>query len=153
MATAMRSRMRKRLGPSFLLVRLAWVCLPLSLILGALMALDLWPWRGPALFGALVLVGWLLTFLLGMLQRIVPFLASMHASGPNRAPPLVSTLTPERPLAIHRHCHFAGVAGLIAGIAGDWPLVVQAAGVVGAAGAGAFAWFFFGTIARMRRAP
>ncbi len=153
MAAAMRARMRKRLGPSFLLVRIAWACLPLSLILGALMALDLWPWRGPALFGALALLGWLLTFLLGMLQRIVPFLASMHASGPGRAPPLVSSLTAERPLAIHRYCHFAAVAGLIAGIAGDWPIVVQVAGAVGAAGAAAFAWFFIGTLARMRRAP
>lgn len=153
MATAMQARMRKRLGPSFLLVRIAWACLPLSLILGALMALGLWPWRGPALFGALALLGWLLTFLLGMLQRIVPFLASMHATGPGRAPPLVSSLTAERPLAIHRYCHVAGVAGLIAGIAGDWPLVVQVSGAVGAAGAAAFAWFFIGTLARMRRAP
>ena len=153
MAAAMQARMRKRLGPSFLLVRVAWACLPLSLILGALMALDLWPWRGPALFGALALLGWLLTFLLGMLQRIVPFLASMHATGPGRAPPLVSSLTAGRPLAIHRYCHFAGVAGLIAGIAGDWPLVVQVSGAVGAAGAAAFAWFFTGTLARMRRAP
>jgi hypothetical protein len=152
MAAAMQARMRKRLGPSFLLVRAAWACLPLSLILGALIALDLWPWRGPALFGALALLGWLLTFVLGMLQRIVPFLASMHASGPGRAPPLVSSLTAERPLAIHRYCHFAAVAGVIAGIAGDWPLVIQAAGAVGALGAAAFAWFFIGTAARVRRA-
>lgn len=149
MAAALRSRMRKRLGPSFVLVRVAWACLPLSLILGALLALDLWPWRGTALFGALALVGWLLTFLLGMLQRIVPFLASMHAAG-RGAPPPVSQLTPERPLAVHRYCHLAAAAGLLAGIAGDWPLVVQAAGAVGAAGAAAFAWFFVGTIARMR---
>jgi hypothetical protein len=153
MAEAMQARMRKRLGPSFLLVRIAWACLPLSLILGALVALDYWPWRGPALFGALALLGWLLTFMLGMLQRIVPFLASMHASGSNRAPPLVSSLTSERPLAIHRYCHFLAVAGLIAGIAGDWPLVIRIAGTVGAAGAAAFAWFFIGAIARMRRAP
>lgn len=153
MAAAMQARMRKRLGPSFLMVRIAWACLPLSLIAGALVAIDLWPWRGSALFGALALLGWLLTFLLGMLQRIVPFLASMHASGPNRAPPLVSSLTAERPLAIHRYCHFAGVAGLIVGIAGDWSLVVQVSGAVGAAGAAAFAWFFIGTVARMRRAP
>jgi len=151
MATAMRARMRKRLGPSFLLVRIAWVCLPISLIVGALVALDLWPWRGPSLFGAIALLGWLLTFLLGMLQRIVPFLASMHASSPNRAPPLVSRLTAERPLAIHRYCHLAGVAGLATGIAGDWPLVVQVSGSVGAAGAAAFAWFFALTLARMRR--
>jgi hypothetical protein len=153
MAAAMRARMRKRLGPSFLLVRIAWVCLPISIVVGALVALDFWPWRGPSLFGALALLGWLLTFLLGMLQRIVPFLASMHASGSNRAPPLVSSLTAERPLAIHRYCHIAGVAGLTAGIAGDWPLVVQVSGAVGAAGAMAFAWFFASALARMLRPP
>jgi hypothetical protein len=152
MATALATRMRKRLGPSFLLVRAAWACLPLSLIMGALLALDLWPWRGPALFGALALLGWLLTFVLGMMQRIVPFLASMHASVPGRAPPLVSSLTAELPLAIHRYCHLAAVAGLIAGIAGDWPGVVMIAGAAGAAGAAAFAWFFIATLARMRRA-
>jgi hypothetical protein len=152
MAAAMQARMRKRLGPSFLLVRAAWACLPLSLILGALMALDLWPWHGPALFGALALLGWLLTFVLGMLQRIVPFLASMHAGAPGRAPPLVSSLTAETPLAVHRYCHFAAVAGVVAGIAGDWPIVIEAAGAVGALGAAAFAWFFIGTMARIRRA-
>jgi len=152
MAGAMKARMRKRLGPSFLLVRIAWACLPASLILGALMALDLWPWRAPALFGAVVLLGWLLTFVLGMLQRIVPFLASMHASGPGRAPPLVSNLTAEGPLAIHRYCHFAAVAGLMAGIAGDWPIVIQVSGAIGAAGAAAFVWFFVGALVRMRNA-
>lgn len=151
MATALKRRMRKRLGPSFVLVRAAWACLPLSLILGALIALDLWPWRGPALFGAIALLGWLLTFVLGMLQRIVPFLASMHASVPGRAPPLVSSLTADLPLAIHRYCHLAAVAGLIAGIAGDWPGVVMLAGAAGALGAAAFAWFFGAALWRMRR--
>jgi hypothetical protein len=150
MAAALEMRMRKRLGPSFILVRAAWVCLPLSLILGALITLELWPWRGPALFGALAMLGWLLTFVLGMLQRIAPFLASMHASMPGRPPPLVSSLTAELPLAIHRCCHLVAVAGLIAGIAGDWPRVVMIAGAVGAAGATAFAWFFIATLARIR---
>ena len=152
MTAALQARMRKRLGPSFLLVRIAWACLPLSLLFGAILALDLWPWRGAALFGIVALLGWLLTFLLAMLQRIVPFLASMHASRPNRAPPLVSTLTPERPLAVHRYCHLAAVAGLVAGVAGDWVPVVRAAGAVGAIGAVAFAWFFLGTLARVRAA-
>lgn len=152
MAGALKARMRKRLGPSFLLIRIAWACFPASLALGALMALDLWPWHAPALFGAVALLGWLLTFVLGMLQRIVPFLASMHASGPGRAPPLVSTLTAEGPLAIHRYCHLAAVPALAAGIAGDWPILIRASGAVGAAGAAAFAWFFVGALARMRAA-
>lgn len=151
MAKVLATRMRKRLGPSFLLVRAAWACLPASLILGAMIALDLWPWRGPALFGTMALLGWLLTFVLGMLQRIVPFLASMHASVPGRPPPLVSSLTAELPLAIHRHCHLAAATGLAAGIAGDWPAVIMLAGAVGALGAAAFGWFFIAALLRMRR--
>lgn len=151
MATALKTRMRKRLGPSFVLVRAAWACLPLSMVLGALIALDLWPWRGPALFGAIALLGWLLTFVLGMLQRIVPFLASMHASVPGRAPPLVSSLTAELPLAVHRYCHLVAVAGVITGIAGDWPDVIMLAGAAGALGAAAFAWFLAAALWRMRR--
>jgi hypothetical protein len=76
----------------------------------------------------------------------------MHAGAPGRAPPLVSSLTAETPLAVHRYCHFAAVAGVVAGIAGDWPIVIEAAGAVGARGAAAFAWFFIGTMARIRRA-
>ncbi len=42
---------------------------------------------GITIFGILLIAGWLLTFLLGMLQRIAPFLASMHAvEGPGRPP-------------------------------------------------------------------
>jgi hypothetical protein len=151
MARAMEKRMRKRLGPSFVLVRAGWASLPLALALGALVALDLWPWRGPALFGAVALLGWLLSFLLGMLQRIVPFLASMHAAGAGRAPPLVSALVHERPLAIHRWCHAAAVIGVVAGIAGDWTLLVRVSGAVGAVGAAAFAWFFVAVVLRARR--
>ncbi len=64
----------------------------------------------PTLFGITLIGGWLLTFLLGILQRIVPFLASMHkppGKGPPRTP---SSLTDDRPLAVHFWCHLAALA-------------------------------------------
>jgi hypothetical protein len=149
MAAALGARMRKRLGPSFLLVRIAWICLPLSLLLAGLLVLDLAPPRATALLGALALLGWLLTFLLAMLQRIVPFLAAMHATAPGRGPPLVSALTQERPLDIHRFCHGAALVLVLAGIAGDWVWLVRIGAVAGAAGALAFAWFFVAAVARI----
>ena len=79
--------MRRELGRSFRLVRIAWVLLVASLAAGLAVVLDI-PFAGvDTLFGLTLIVGWLLTFLLGILQRIVPFLASMHAPGASRAHP------------------------------------------------------------------
>ena len=96
-----------------------------------------WPWSHDApldgmatLFGLALIAGWLLTFLLGILQRIVPFLASMHAARRRRRqepPPTPSALTAERPLAIHFACHLAALALLALGVAADSAAAVRAA--------------------------
>ncbi len=151
MAGVLRRRMRKRLGRSFVLFWVSWAFLPASLVLALGLALELGPERGAALFGGALLVGWLLTFVLAVLQRIAPFLASMHASR-ERAPPLVSALTPEAPLAVHFYCHLAALALLAAGLATGLPVVVGLGAASGLAGAVAFAWFFVGVLVRLRRA-
>lgn len=151
MAGVVRRRMRKRLGRSFVLFWVSWAFLPASLVLGLLLALEREPEHGAALFGGALLVGWLLTFVLAVLQRIAPFLASMHASR-GRAPPLVSALTPEAPLAVHFYCHLAALAVLALGLATGRPPVVALGAALGLAGAVAFAWFFIGVLARLRRA-
>ena len=107
------ARLRAPLGPAFLLVRVSWACLVASLVLAALMALDLAPARAPLVFGLLLVPGWLLTFLLGVLQRIVPFLASVHALSGGR--PLASSLTPHRLLAAHAMLHLGALVLLVAG--------------------------------------
>jgi len=75
--------MRKRLGLSFVLIRAAWL-----ILLATMLSASRHPWprrpNGPTLFGFL-LFAWLLTFLLGVLERIVPFLASMFVSRPPAA--------------------------------------------------------------------
>ena len=146
---SLRARLRPALGPAFQLVRASWALLLASLALAAAMALGWAPPRSGVLFIVLLVPGWLLTFLLGVLQRIVPFLASVHAG--SRAP-LASALSPQAPLAAHRVLHFAALAGLLAGVALDASWLVQAAAAAGLAGALAFAAFFAGVLSRLKSA-
>jgi hypothetical protein len=149
MERSLRARLRPALGPAFQLVRASWALLLASLALAAAMALGWAPPRAGVLFIVLLVPGWLLTFLLGVLQRIVPFLASVHAGS---GAPLASALSPQRPLAAHRALHFAALAGLLAGVALDASWLVQAAAAAGLAGALAFAAFFAGVLSRLKSA-
>jgi len=95
MLLALKSGMRKKLDPPFILIRFAWLLWPIGIIWG------LFTYAGGfggesawVIFGFLVLA-WLLSFLLGILLRILPFLASMHASRPGQPPPLLSALAPK----------------------------------------------------------
>ncbi len=149
---SLRRRMRKRLGPAFVLIGLSWVLLPLSLLLGAAWALDLLGERGPVLFG-LSLLGWLLSLLLAILQRIVPFLASMHAAAnQKRRPPTVAALTTQGPLSVHLYCHCAALALLSVGALGGLPVLIKLGASVGLVGAFAFALFFLTAMTRFRAA-
>ncbi|WP_370399415.1 hypothetical protein [Sulfitobacter sp. JB4-11] len=141
MVTTLRTSMRKRLGLSFLLIRVSWGFLILALLLswfhyaGGPLA------NAPALIGFVVLAGWLLTFLCGVLQRIMPFLASMHAVGKSGMPPLLSDLTAEGPLRFHAMCHFLAIGMCCAGIILDQPMLLQIGAAFGVAGATGFAIF------------
>jgi hypothetical protein len=134
--------MRKRLGLSFVLIRAAWMTLPLTLLIGLAALYGLAGPNGPTLFGLLLLGGWLLTFLLGVLQRILPFLASMHATRSARgSPPLLSELAASWPLQIHAACHGGALVLLAAAIVADAALLARIGAAVGLVGALAFAWF------------
>ena len=65
---------------------------------------------GRLLFALAAVLGWLLSFLMGVLQRILPFLASMHAAQGQRWPPTPSALTLTR--ALHWHAVARAGAGL-----------------------------------------
>ncbi len=134
-----------------LLVFASWAMLPASLLAAAALALDAPVPRLPALFAALLVPGWLLTLLLGVLQRIAPFLASVHASGRARSAPLPSALTADGPLNAHAACHFAALGLLAAGIAADRGELIAVGAVAGAAGAVAFAAFLAVLFLRLRR--
>ena len=152
MTIALRTGMRRHLGRSFTLVKIGWVLLAASLVAALGIALEA-PVDGlPTLFGLLLIGGWLLTFLLGILQRIVPFLGSMHAARGRRLPPTPSALTAERPLTMHFACHLAALMLLAMAVVADSPWAMRLAAVTGAAGATAFAAFFLSVLRRMRRA-
>lgn len=146
----LRAGMRKQLGLSFVLVRGAWVFLCLGILAGAIAALG-WDDRAVPLFGLVVLVGWLLTFLMGILQRIIPFLAAMNAAKAGQTPPTPSDVSVETPLKVHAAGHFAALALLAVGIAVDSGMPVLVGALAGALGAVAFLIFAIETIRRMQR--
>lgn len=148
MVQAMRKRMRRRLGISFVLVRAGLVLLPVSIVLGATFQNG---WLGPngaALFGFVLFYGWLLTFLLGILQRIMPFLASMHAARAGGQPPLVSEISARPAPMVHAVCHLIALPLVAAGIVLDLPLVVACGASIGVVGALAFLGFTLQVIRR-----
>ncbi len=150
MLGALRSGMRRQLGRSFTLVRIGWAALVATLFVALGIVLDA-PLPGlPSLFGLTLIAGWLLTFLLGMLQRILPFLASMHAAQGRKRPATPSSLSAERPLAIHFACHLTALAGLALAVVADSVTLAALAAGVGALGAAAFAAFFLILLRRMR---
>jgi hypothetical protein len=142
MRHVLRTGMRKRLGLSFVLVRVAWAMLLLTLVVGIAATFGLAGANGPTLFGFLLIFGWLLTFLLGILQRIMPFLASMHASRPNgQLPRPMSELSASQPLKLHAGCHLAALAILSAAIVIESAPLARLGAATGLVGALAFAWF------------
>jgi len=144
------TRMRKRLEPFFRLVRLAWVMLPASVVMGLVLALGEVPQVAAPLWGWLLVFGWLLTFVTGILQRIMPFLASMHSGSRGGKPVLMSKLVADKPLAIHAGLHALALALGAAGLLAQFAPLVQAAALAGLAGAVSFAVFAFLVLARWR---
>ena len=152
MRRALREGMRKDLGVSFALVRTGWTGLVVSLLAALGVALDA-PVPGlPLLFGLLLVGVWLLSFVLGILQRILPFLASMHAAVGKHRPPTPSSFTRRRPLVLHFACHLSALAAMALAIVTASPLLAELAAAAGTIGALAYA-AFFATLVRRLAAP
>ena len=141
MGRVLAERMRRRLGDEFILIRASWFLLPLPILVAGGLLLDILPASGPALFGFALLYGWLLTLLLGVLQRIVPLLASMHAARDGGAPIPPSRLVSRRPLQLHRWCHLAALLVVAAGIGLGLPGLIRTGALIGTVGAVAFLAF------------
>lgn len=150
MHRVLKTGMRKRLGLSFVLVRAAWVMLPATLLVGLAALYGLAGNNGATLFGFLLLFGWLLTFLFAILQRIMPFLASMFVTPPARGgTAVVSELAGVSSLRLHAVCHALALATLAAAIILDDAMVARVGSAIGLIGAMAFAWFTADVIRRM----
>ncbi len=149
---AEQNSMRRRLGLSFILLRAGRYILMATLLLaGAVWAGAPVP-NAPVLIGFLLIAGWLLTFLMGVLQRILPFLASMHASGASGLPMLISDLTAETPLRLHIFAHFAAIALVAAGIMLNDGVLIGLGAATGLVGALAFAAFAGNVALKLRNA-
>jgi len=141
MRTTLKSRMRKRLGLPFLLIISSWGFLLAGLLAGLVALGEGAPDSTSILFGFLVIAGWLLTFLLGVLQRIMPFLASMHASKTGGMPPLLSDLTPAIPLKLTALFHFIAVITCAVGIAVEISSIITIGAIFGIISALSFGVF------------
>jgi hypothetical protein len=139
---ALATGMRKRLGLSFVLIRAAWAMLPMTILTGVAALYGFAGSNGPTLFGFLLVVGWLLTFLLGILQRIMPFLASMHAArSPGKTPPMLSEIAASGSIRTHAVCHGLALVLVATAIIGDAPELLRVGAAIGLVGALAFVWF------------
>ncbi len=142
MARVLDRRMRKRLEPFFRLLLPGWALLPVSLLAGMALALGVPAARLAPLWGFLMVFGWLLSVVTALLQRIMPFLASMHTAAAGGKPALLSALTARRPLDFHAAAHALALLLVGAGIVADAPWLVRggaACGLAGAVALGAFA--------------
>lgn len=150
MTRALAARMRRRLSPEFWLIRASWSLLPVTLALGLVLAVDVAPDAVASLFGFALLFGWLLTLLVAVLQRVMPFLASMQLLRKGKRSVAPSKLAPDRPAAVHRWCHFAALALIAAGLALSSAPMIRFGAAIGAVGALAFAYFAASVLLRTR---
>ncbi len=143
--------MRRDFGRALVLMRIGWGSLGLALVLALALVLGAPAETFGRLFGIAVVGGWLLSFLFGVLQRILPFLAAMHAARGQKRPPTPSALTLDRALAWHLRGHVAALVALaVATVAGSAALAAAAA-LLGLAGALGFGAFFVVLLQRLRR--
>ena len=136
-----KSRMKKQLGDAFVLLRASWILLFITIGIGLALSLGVSIPNGSALFVFVASFGWLLSFLTGILQRIMPYLASMHANRPGKRSPLLSKLVDEDGLKLHLFAHFLGITAVSLGIIAEEGILVQTGGGLGLIGALGFSWF------------
>ncbi|MCW9034813.1 MAG: hypothetical protein OQJ97_11395 [Rhodospirillales bacterium] len=138
---SLKNGMRKKLGLSFVMVKAGWVMLIVTLLIGALAVIDTAGDNVVTLFGFLALFGWLLTFLTGILQRVIPFLASMNMNKKGVKAPRLSEMASETSLKIHAVCHGIAVLFISLGIVLNQTLFIQGGAISGVIGSIGFLWF------------
>ncbi len=152
MRSVFATAMRRDLGIAGRLMLGGWVGLGLALLAAAAALPGGAGSTAARLFGLAAVAGWLLSFLLGVLQRILPLLAALHAAQGRRRPPTPSALTLPRVLAWHAACHALALALLAGGLTLSSSALLRAAGAVGSTGALAFATFVAVLMHRLHRA-
>lgn len=134
MGQVLKARLMRRLGPEWHLIRFSWVMLPVSL---ALMILGFWQ-----VGVACAVLGWLLSFVLGILQRIIPFLLSMQIARKTGMPELPSKLATEKLLKTIAPVHIGCVLMFLLALGFDQDVVLKTASLIGIINALLFLSFF-----------
>lgn len=150
MLSILKARLRSRLGPEWHLIRFSWAMLPLSLLFGLLSLLfeNFETAAHSAIF--LGIIGWLVSFVLGILQRIIPFLLSMQIARRTGMPELPSKLAHAPLLKAVAPLHIIGVLSCASAIALDSTPLLIIGSLFGFLSACLFLAFFL--IALLRKA-
>lgn len=147
MAGVVRARMKKRFESFFRLVWLGWG----MALAGPVLALAAQFWNGlTGVWGWVMIFGWLLSFVTAVLQRIMPFLASMHSGGKGGKPVLMSHLVAELPLTLHLVGHGLALVLVALSMILTMPALALAGSLSGLAGALALGCFAFLLMQRYR---
>lgn len=150
MFTILKGRIRTRLGPEWIAIRFSWVMLPLSLLLviGA-------QWTDnkaniTELSILIAVLGWLVSFIIGILQRIIPFLLSMQIARQTGMPELPSKLASEKLTRLIGPLHITAVGITGVAVMIDNSLLLQFGSLIGLASGLSFLTFLIIAIKRKR---
>jgi hypothetical protein len=149
MRASMAAGMRHDLGHSFQLVRFGWGALGVSLVLALAFGFG---WLADPRWLVAGALCWLSSVLAGFLQRILPFLGSMHAAAGRRRGPTGSSLSNAKLVRVHALCHMAAWCAVAMALATHSRAVGALAAVVGLAGSVAFALFYVQLVRRIQAA-
>jgi hypothetical protein len=131
MSTILKGRIRKRLGPEWLVIRFSWVMLPLSLILAEIAQNSENTLNVTQLSVLIAVLGWLVSFIIGILQRIIPFLLSMQIARQTGMPELPTRLAEEKLLKIIGPLHIGAVFFCGFAVVTDIPLLLKLGSLTG----------------------
>jgi len=148
MTSILKTRLRSRLGPEWLLIRFSWVMLPSSLVF-SLISINIEGFEKAAQLAIFLgITGWLVSFILGVLQRIIPFLLSMQIARHTGMPELPSKLSHERLLKIIGPLHISAVFLCSLGLFYDLSALLLIGGLMGSISGCLFITFFFIALSR-----
>jgi hypothetical protein len=95
-------------------------------------------------FGVLVLAGFFVSVINGMLYKIVPFISWLHLQRSIAVPPTMNQIIPSGPTRGQFRLHMAAVVCLVAAAA--WPPLIYPAGALLAASCGWLEWNLIGAV-------
>ncbi|WP_135079635.1 hypothetical protein [Terasakiella sp. SH-1] len=127
----LKGRLRTRLGPEWHAIRFSWGMLPLSLVCATLSLWGIWPEKMAQFAVSLAVLGWLISFIIGILQRIVPFLLSMQIARKTGMPELPEKLAHQQLVKFIAPCHFIAVACVALALLFDISHLFRLAGLFG----------------------